>query len=124
MPTMPWSEWEDFQAGMYEPTIDDDRVALSIGLLRDGERFREAAREMMREWPNAAIHNGAHMWTGRNAWVGQATCCYSHGATGAETRQAWGTLSNGEQSRANRVATAAREEWERGRQDAQALPGL
>ena len=117
----PWSEWEDYQAGMYLTRYETAMVAESVAVLTDPERFREAAREMIREWPVAAIQNLTRMWTGRNAWVGQATCCYSHGATGLETRTGWGQMTNDQQRAANAVADAVRAEFERGRRDAQTL---
>lgn len=121
---MIWRSWEDYTAGMFEPTADPERITAAARLLGDPDQFFEAATEMIREWPHAAIHNLAHLWTGRNAWVGQATCCYSLDATGVETRLAWGQLSNEQQRRANRVAVSVREAWEAGRNHAQAIPGL
>lgn len=118
---MPWSEWEDWRAGLYRPETDDGRQVASMELLSDADRFREVSVEMLREWVHAARHNLAHMWSGRNAWLGQATCCYAHGATGADTRAAWGLLSNGEQRAANEVARLVREAWERDRRDAQTV---
>lgn len=119
--TMPWVEWEDYQAGLYRPDTDEGRQVASLELLSDPDSFREAAVEMLREWAHSARHNLAHMWSGRNAWMGQATCCYVHGATGADTRAAWGLLSNGEQRRANDVAVSVRAAWERDRRDAQTV---
>lgn len=121
---MPWDEWEDYQSGMYEPAARPEIVQAAAALLADETAFYEAAREMLREWPVSARQNQQHMWSGRNAWLGQASCCYSVGATGAETRTAWGTLSNSQQSAANAVAIAVRKTWEKGLQDAQTLPGL
>lgn len=112
MTTMPWLDWEDYRAGMYRTTSapDPDRVRESAFLLTDPGGFRETAREMIRQWPNAARQNLDHMWTGRNAWIGQAACCYAHGATSAETRAAWGTLTNSQQIAANQVARTLRDE--------------
>jgi len=119
-----WRNWEDYMAGMFEAGANPAHVTAAAALLRDPDQFLEAATEMVREWPHAAFHNLRNMWTGRNAWVGQATCCYSLDATGVETRLAWGTLSNEEQRQANRVAVMVREAWEVGRSHAQAIPGL
>jgi hypothetical protein len=116
---MPWSEWEDYRGGMYGTEMNLTRLDQSAALLRDPERFRETAREMLREWPNAARHNLIHMWSGRRAWIGQASCCYSHRATSVTTRHAWGTLTNDEQRAANAVADEVHAEWERGWHDAQ-----
>jgi uncharacterized protein (DUF2384 family) len=115
----PFETWEDFTAGMYRPRLDRAQVWLSRALLRDQEAFIQAATEMLREWPIAAMQNIHHMWSGRNAWVGQATCCYSVGSTSAETRAAWGDLVNAEQRAANEAARLVRAAWEKGQRDAQ-----
>jgi len=119
--TFPWLDWEDYRAGMYRPDQDQDRQRLSAFLLTDLGGFRETAREMLREWPHAAHQNLHNMWSGRNAWLGQASCCYAHGATSADTRAAWGSLTNQQQTAANRVATDLRFLWSKEAQDAQAI---
>jgi hypothetical protein len=116
---MSWIEWEDWTARLYDPRLEDGPRDDSVALLSDPDRFREAAVEMLREWPASAVHNLEHLWSGRNSWLGQATCCYSHGATGNETRAAWGLMSNADRDAANAVAVSVREEWERSRRDAQ-----
>lgn len=121
----PWIKWEDWQAGMYRPGLPDPiRVADSYRLLRDPGGFAEVAREMIREWPNAARQNIHNLWTGRNAWLGQASCCYAHGATSIDTRAAWGELTSHEQTAANTVAAAVRAAWEKEERDAQAVLDL
>lgn len=119
-----WDHWEDYRHGLYSPFMHPDRQAASAGLLRDPDHFREVACEMLRAWPNSAYHNLSNMWSGRNAWLGQASCCYSHGATAADTRAAWGTLTQIEQRLANEVARCVRAEWERSTRDAQAVLDL
>jgi hypothetical protein len=109
---MSWCDWEDFAAGMYATGCDAGQVTASALLLGDPDAFHEAAREMVREWPASAHHNLHNMWTGRNAWVGQATCCYSLGSPAQATRDAWGTLTLDQQRAANAVAVAVRIEWE------------
>jgi hypothetical protein len=116
----PFDRWEDYAAGMYNQRLDPEHIEGSAGLLRDPEAFAAAAAEMLREWPVAAVQNIHHMWSGRNAWVGQATCCYSLGSTSAETRTAWGSLTNAEQRAANSVAHSIRADWKKGHHDAQA----
>lgn len=106
-----WHSWEDWQNGLYSPTITDEHIADSARLLADPDQFLEVAREMVREWPNAAVHNLKHMWTGRRAWIGQASCLYAHGATSASTRLAWGHLTSPQQRAANTVAEIVDEEW-------------
>jgi len=120
----PWTEWEDYNAGMWNTRpIDEAKVVLSVATLSDLGQFLETGREMIREWQTAAIHNIVSLKTGRRAWVGQASCCYSHKATSAETRQAWGQLANMEQRAANDIADIIIAEYNEGRTSAETLFG-
>lgn len=121
---MPYDEWEDYKNGMYALSLDVDRAALALGLLRCPDEFRETAREMLRAWPVAAQHNLGNLWTGRRAWVGQASCCYAFGATSADTRSAWGCMTNAEQRAANSAADAVIAERRMGVANAQTLFGV
>lgn len=116
---MSYELWEDYQAGMYRLQRDEALQAAAFDLLSDPDQFYEVAAEMLREWPNAARHNLHYLWSGRNAWIGQASCCYSTCASKADTTAAWGALTNTQQRAANAVATRVRENWERSWQDAQ-----
>tara|TARA_R110000868_G_scaffold92651_1_gene257004 strand:- start:1278 stop:1646 length:369 start_codon:yes stop_codon:yes gene_type:complete len=107
----PWESWEDWLAGLYKSRLDAEKVIEAQTLLSSAEQFDEAAREMIRMWPIAALHNLGHLKTGHRSWLGQATACYSVGATSLETRQAWGELSNNAQCAANLVATIIRDDW-------------
>jgi hypothetical protein len=107
----PWGLWEDWTNGFYVVRHDPSRIEASASLLADKTRFANAARLVLEEWPNAAIHNLNHMWSGRRAWLGQAACLHSHGAVAAETRTAWGQLSNRQQSDANRTAESVIIGW-------------
>lgn len=117
-----WERWEDYRAGFYRPATGD--TAGPLALLSDPDAFYETAREMVREWPASAKHNLSYMWTGRNAWIGQAACVYSLSCTAADVRLAWGQMSNAQQRAANKIAVRVRDEWERSEADAQVLPGL
>ena len=98
---MQWNNWEDFQAGLYENRQSlKDKVQMSFELLGSPDEFFEVANEMIREWPNAAEQNLANLDSGHQAWIGQASCCYAHGATSEETRKAWGIITNVDQIRA------------------------
>lgn len=99
-----WEAWEDHALGMYSIRFTPDNVSDSINLLTDPDHFLEVAREMVREWPNSARHNLIHLWTGRRAWIGQASCLYAHGSPGAATREAWGCMTNPQQRAANAIA--------------------
>lgn len=115
---VPWHTWEDYQHGLYTVTFTPDDITASAALLADPDQFLEVAAEMVREWPVAAFHNLTNMPTSRNAWVGQASCLYAHGAPAVATRQAWGLLSDAQRRDANKVAETIRVRWE---QNAEAL---
>ena len=111
MTTTPWTEWEDWQNGMYtHRALDPDLVERCRVLLSDPDQFLDVAREMVREWPMAAQQNIVNLWSGRRAWVGQASCCYSLFATAAEVRVAWGQMTQDAQAEANRIAVRVIEE--------------
>jgi hypothetical protein len=116
---MSYERWEDYLAGMYSMTRNEELQRAAAELLCDPAQFYEVATEMLREWPNAARHNLHYLWSGRNAWIGQASCNYSTGATKADTTAAWGTLTNSQQRAANAVAVQVRTNWERRWRDAQ-----
>jgi hypothetical protein len=109
----PWSNWEDYSAGLYHPNYTAAHVADATHMLSNPDEFREVAREMIRAWPVSAIQNLCHMWSGRNAWVGQASALYAYRAPGAATREAWGALTPDQQRAANATAADVRAEWER-----------
>lgn len=121
MTTNPWNEWEDWHAGMFVTGWSAGTVEASRSLLADVDWFREVATEMVRAWPHAAQHNIVHLWTGRNAWIGQASCLYAHDAPAGATREAWGQLSNTEQRAANGTADTVRELWGREQRHAETL---
>jgi hypothetical protein len=104
----PWIKWEDFQAGMYRREFETVHVADAAALLSNPDEFAEVANEMVRAWPIAAHHNLKNMWTGRNAWIGQASALYAYDAPAIATRLAWGTLSLDQQRAANAIAEAVR----------------
>lgn len=124
MTITPWHEWEDWCAGLYATgAVDSEKVKASMSLLADVERFRETALEMIVEWPISATHNIHYLWTGKRAWIGQASCCYSHNATAQETREAWGLLTNEIRTAANDVADYVAETFKMGRTNAETLFG-
>jgi hypothetical protein len=113
----PYTRWEDHRAGMYQPTAGDVRTpaALSEDLLSDPDRFEWAARAMVAAWPIAAEHNLTNTEQNRRAWVGQAACCYRHGAHQDATKLAWWRLSTATQEAANAVAERVVFDWEQAR---------
>lgn len=120
----PYTEWEDYTAGMWEtPTDLDNETRTAAGILADPDIFRDAARFMLADWTRAAEQNLSGPVPGRRAWIGQATCCHLAGVREEATRTAWWVLTPAEQYRANQVADEVIVEWERARGE-YTTPGL
>lgn len=109
----PYTAWEDWQAGMWKPSLDPSSDAEhAAAILGEPSVFAGAAQAMLADWPTSAEQNLTDMGQNRRSWIGQATCCHLAGISEAATRQAWWTLSNEERDDANAVADEAILEWE------------
>jgi len=109
----PYTEWEDFQAGMYRDAVAGERDAMAsaaVSLLADAHRLVAAMRSVTVEWRLAAEAN-LHEPPNNRAWLGQAACCYAAGVPEELTRAAWGLLTDQQRISANRVADQVIDEW-------------
>lgn len=109
----PYTEWEDFQAGMYRDPQASDRepmTELAASLLSDAHRLFAAMRSVTIEWRFAAEAN-LHEPPNNRAWLGQAACCYAAGVPEELTRAAWGRLTDQQRMAANRIADQVIDEW-------------
>jgi hypothetical protein len=112
----PYTEWEDYRAGMWRAVPVDTHAAAAAAILGDPDIFYGAAVDMLAAWPNAAEHNLTNLEQNRRAWLGQAACCYLAGASEAATRLAWWLLLLTERDTANAVADRVIAEWEQARE--------
>lgn len=111
----PYWEWEDFQHEMYSGVNDEEmmaKIGLAKDLLKDVIEFESEARKMIFQWPKAAAHNLTNRSINRKAWIGQATCCFTHYVPEVLTRLAWAELTTLERQAANDVATKIIENYE------------
>lgn len=109
----PYTEWEDFKAGMYRDALAADREPLekaAVALLSDQHRLVSAMRSVTTEWRLAAEAN-LHEPPNNRAWLGQAACCYAAGVPEELTRAAWGRLTDSQRIAANRVADQVIDDW-------------
>lgn len=109
----PYTEWEDFQAGMYRDAHSSERepmTELAASLLSDANRLVAAMRSVTVEWRLSAEAN-LHELPNNRAWLGQAACCYTSGVPEELTRAAWGRLTDQQRITANRVADQVIDEW-------------
>ena len=121
----PYTEWEDYRAGMYRPSERvAEHVALSADLLRDLPALREAMYDAVESWPTSASQNLTDSASNRRSWLGQAACCITHGSPEWTTCQAWWMLTDDEREAANAVASEVIAGWEAGVSRAQTTLGF
>ena len=74
-------QWEDFLAGMYvlsvPPEAEQEFIDDSEELLADPIELNRAMSTVIAAWPIAARVNLSHVARNRQAWLGQAACCYT-----------------------------------------------
>lgn len=111
----PFTIWEDYKYGMYESVCFMDAQVLIRECemtLKCPEWLRESMQFVSHNWLYAAENNLTNTHRNRQAWLGQAACCFSHSAPEYITKLAWKNLSEIEQKRANDVADSVIQEWE------------
>lgn len=114
----PYWLWEDYQNGFYNIEVnysETEEYALATqarDLLADSERFREVALKVVVEWHYSTEQNLSNAARNRQAWVGQAACCYELKVPDWITKFGWRMLTIEQQNEANSVADSVIEKWE------------
>ena len=72
-----YKNWEDWQAGMYLSRIDKVKAEKCVELLSNQSVFLDTAMRMINEWNIASAVNLSNVSRNRQAWIGQASCCYA-----------------------------------------------
>lgn len=96
--------WEDANNGLYNVGTCEDKTIKSFELLSNVEIFWDTMCQMRIDWPFAFQFNVSNKTQNRRAWLGQAACCYNHGAEFNLTIDAWQKLSTEQQNAANQCA--------------------
>lgn len=109
-----YEKWEDWKAGLFDSvcTRFDEKLNLSKEVLENEELFLEVARDMVSSWPYSSEQNLSDKSMNRQAWIGQASCCFNHSAPEYVTIKAWWMLSEEERKKANAIADIVINEWE------------
>lgn len=109
-----YTKWEDWKHGMYSTSISCNEVyiARSLRLLTNTSDFAIACNQVVRLWPISTQHNLTNLECNRNAWLGQAACCFVHSVPEQLTRIAWGRMSAAQRLDANKIATFCIKKWE------------
>jgi len=107
---------EDYLAGLYRlpgPMDCELHVSIARMILTRQSIFYNAAIAMVEQWPIAAENNLSNLHRNRQAWIGQATCCFVQGVAEHETKAAWNLMSPQQQLEANNTADEVIKEWEK-----------
>jgi hypothetical protein len=110
-----FNKWEDFHEGMYKTTCFMDVQTMirdCAATLACPQWLEECMRFVAWHWKHAAEQNLTNKHRNRQAWMGQAACCWMHGAPEYVTKLAWATLTAEEQAAANAVADSVILDWE------------
>ena len=106
----PFWLWEDYQNGMFE-AIDESMIPECVALLSDQPRFYRSATRMVSHWTISAAENLTNKHCNRNAWIGQATCCFELKATERTTKAAWAIMAVDDKIEANCTARRIIDEY-------------
>ena len=115
----PYTEWEDYQNGLFKTVSSPYEGVLinnAISLLSNPKKFYEVAKKVINEWPKAADLNLSNVGRNRQAWIGQASCCYKFGVPENQTKRAWNLLTEQQQNDANKIADIIILEWEKSKE--------
>lgn len=112
-----YEKWEDFQHGLYCKTTgkDEKHDEILVGqckrLLSDQKWFYLVAKEMLHNWPVSADVNLSNPNRNRQAWIGQASCCYALSAPEFITKFAWNQMTSKDRELANKTADMIFKIW-------------
>jgi hypothetical protein len=107
----PYTEWEEWKAGMYELDVQPALIKAAADLLASS-KLEEAMYEVTKEFPRSTAHHLTATNENRKAWLGQAACFLKVGAPDDATKSAWWTLTDTERNEANACAERIIKNWE------------
>lgn len=109
----PFWLWEDHAHDMFKQECADELAYKKAQrLLSDPEEFRIVANKVIREWKCSTEMNLSNLSRNRQAWLGQAACCYAYGVPEFMTKYGWRFLTEEQQAKANAVADEVIKYWE------------
>ena len=102
-----YSFWEDWKAGLYscvDKSMEPQLINNSREILSNIELFRSIMLKILKEWKYSSQMQLSNNSRNRQAWLGQAACCYSHKVPEYLTKAAWRQLTEQQQIEANNTA--------------------
>lgn len=112
----PYHTWEDYQNGMYEIQAQikgnhNNLLNIAQNLLKNPQELYLAMQYVAFKWTHSAETNLSNTNRNRQAWLGQAACCYIGRVPEEITKRAWRNLTDMERKTANKVADMIIQKW-------------
>ncbi len=109
----PVCDWEEMKFNMYG-SVDDRKlwVKRAIEFTSDHKKYGRFMMRVVNEWPVSCENALTDYLMNRKAWVGHAAVALAIGCPEDIVREAWGNLTDEQQSLANKEADAAIQAWE------------
>lgn len=107
--------WECYANGMYVERKSTERAAyvkVAINLLSDPVRLRQNMLDASEQWFYSSRNHLTSRNSNRQAWLGRFACCFAHGVSESETREAWSFLTEEQRTIANQMADEVILIWE------------
>lgn len=105
-----YADWECYQANYWNGgSCQHDRSPKSAEVLT--QRFSLALETLVLTWPTTCAVHLTNTGINRRAWLGQAACFIETGNCIECTVQAWFSMTECEQSTANKTANELIERW-------------
>ena len=112
-----YDKWEDVKNGILDNEFNEiETEALTFKakeLLCDSKEFYKVALEVIRNWVYSSEQHLSNRSRNRQAWIGQASCCYKYKIPEHITKYAWRLMTKEEQDKANYIADGIINLWEK-----------
>lgn len=98
-------KWECWKSGLYKKRKSvEEKVFKCRDILQDVNKCDKFFSLVTKEWPNSSKVHLSNRSINRQAWIGHASFCISHGANEDEGILGWHLITKEEQQRANAIA--------------------
>ena len=111
------SKWEDVENGILDngfSELETEKLTMKAkSLLCNSNEFYKVALSVITRWVYASEQHLSNRSRNRQAWIGQASCCYKYKVPEHMTKYAWRLMTLEEQKEANSVADEIIKLWEK-----------
>lgn len=108
--------WEDVKNGILKDDYNEketEKLTLKAkSLLCNSKEFLKIGLKLIKEWKYSSGQHLSNLSRNRQAWIGQASCCYKYKVPENITKYAWRLMTLEQQNKANRIADIIIKKWE------------